>query len=328
MQDMQRSCQESLPIVQVHVGAAKFEPLGSSKMKSLATYFGGRSGAASAELRRCDGAAPTPLQAALEPEPHVRGGERAGSVSRASLTAAGEAVRGSGGVRGTGGGEPVRGGMIDGGAVVRVACMGRDEEAAESGGRAAIRCQGGGDGGKTPLGTTVPGVRGGVSLMKCDGGAEVDAGGGQQSVDGGGGGGDGGVVREDHAGGSRRRCGGDAAAGQGVGDGDAREASLGGEWGRCGRGGSVEDGRAGGHAAGQDGEKRRRLGRDACDVGGSGGGGVVGRVVWHKERASDAGGSLVDFTAVLGWWERGDLDAAGAVSISRAVMQGFARQGT
>lgn len=36
---MQRSCRDSLPVVQVHVAATKFQPMGSSMMKPLGAYF-------------------------------------------------------------------------------------------------------------------------------------------------------------------------------------------------------------------------------------------------------------------------------------------------
>lgn len=45
----------------------------------------------------------------------------------------------------------------------------------------------------------------------------------------------------------------------------------------------------------------------------------------HGRCIGDAVPIDVGFESVLGWWESGALDAEGAASISRAVMQGLAR---
>eukprot|EP00892_Ulva_mutabilis_P003919 jgi/Ulvmu1/189/UM001_0193.1 len=336
-QDMQRSSRESLPVVQVHVGAAKLEPLGSSKMKPLAAYFGGRADGAAA-------AAPAPRTAAVPPAQH--------GVAHAVPGAEGAS---SGDTRGEREARAARDNESDGG-VYRVdggaARVGEDEAAQKvtapmafdvefRGGSHAARAVCSGAPAASAAVCEEPqsfgcGASGGMDRplpLPLLPPAACCAGGGNGSAG------------EDEAARSSAAA---AAVGSregGAGVGKTRVDDEG-----IGVGIGVDCGHAGWDAAAaahvDDSRKRQRqpegvstggvvtghvgdvftagVGADGAGQGGGQPGGL-GEGVAGGEAAHN---SRVDFERVLDWWECGALDAAGATSICRAVMQSLARQRT
>lgn len=355
VQDMQRTSRESLPVVQVHVGAAKFEPLASSKMKPLAAYFssGPRPAAvASAPPPPTAMGPPTPVPLRTRDSPaQIDGTKRAVHDQHAARGAVHASAQGPASATGPAA-APIAGSPSDGAG----STGGRDGAHGHAVGQSAVD---GHIGGEEVTGMAVVEGRDGVGADCAAPPAQAAVGACNAAV----------RLREDaHAGsgGAAVRStlegsvGGlppanamdcaetdDHAAGMGRRGrlGWDREASEPHAW-RAGDG----HGPSAPPAVGAAHQNRCRAGDEDCRAGSGGAACAVGgevrskrsrdcaRVIDLQERigsgAAPAGGSCggvqrhvaadVDFEAVLGWWESGALDCDGAARVSSAVMQGLA----